>query len=117
EAASHRRLQVEPENGDYLSHGPGTLDQIVEAEAVHTARTQQDGVVPQITSQGRLRHSLPDGPHGTRYGDNIPVSDFLPRDVENRLEQAHIPDGELGRVYSHREATRSRIQVVACQGP
>ena len=114
--AADRRLEVEPDQRDFVGDPAAMRDQLVFRSVPHRGEAEKPGVVAQRDRGLRLGGRLPGGPGETGdHGDGA-VGPFLGRrrrELQHGFVEPRLADGELGRVDAHGEPARARVEIVA----
>ena len=118
-AASHRRLEIEPDERDLGGGGFAMGDQRVGICRAHRAEAEQSGVVAETGCELRLGDRLSGGAAKARdhhYRARRPIRGCARRGFQHGLVEADVADGELRGVDADREPAAAGIEVIAAEG-
>ncbi len=117
--AAHRRLKVETDQRYHLSHAPAVRDKPVVIGVFHRRQAEQAGMIAQVADEHRLAHGLlraPADPGDFHEGPGVRgPAHLFGSQLQHRLKQPdlRVPNPELGRVHTDREAARTGGDVIA----
>ena len=114
--AAHGGLQVEPDERHFARERLRVRDQLVLARALERGERQEPRVIAEPARDLRLAHRLRRAAGKPRNHDRSgarPVGGGAHGELEHRLEQASLADGELGGVDADRQPTGAGVEIVA----
>src|SRR5690606_37840266 len=122
--AAHRRLQVESEERQHIRNRGTVCQQTVIVQVVEPGKRQQNGIVAQVSRNGRFSNRLTRT--SNRAGDQCESALVAPRlrfcnrgggQLQHRPQKSVLPECELGGVYGHGNAAGPGVYVVLRELP